>query len=147
MSIDNGKTPDANSILRENGNDALRGAIENSEDPFADGSADLQPNVAEQVKPYGADRTGAAEEPAWPVMGEAAYHGFAGDVVKTIEPHTEADPIALLLQLLACFGSSVGRDRYFQVESDRHHANLFAVLVGNTSKARKGTSFSAASGS
>src|SRR5262249_20157432 len=27
------------------------------------------------------------------------------------------------------------------VEGDQHHANLFAVLVGNTAKARKGTSW------
>jgi len=35
---------------------------------------------------------------------------------------------------------------YYQVESDRHHANLFTVLVGATSKARKGTSMGRVSG-
>ena len=34
----------------------------------------------------------------------------------------------------------IGRSAYYQVESDRHHANLFAVLTGASSKARKGTS-------
>jgi Protein of unknown function (DUF3987) len=34
----------------------------------------------------------------------------------------------------------IGRNAYYQVESDRHHANLFAVLTGASSKARKGTS-------
>src|SRR5262249_39129657 len=34
----------------------------------------------------------------------------------------------------------IGPLPYYEVESDRHHANAFVVLVGNTSKARKGTS-------
>jgi hypothetical protein len=33
-------------------------------------------------------------EEGWPVMDEAAYYGLAGDEVRTIGPHTEADPVA-----------------------------------------------------
>ena len=36
-------------------------------------------------------------ERPWPVMDQAAYHGLAGDVVRAIEPHTEADPVAILI--------------------------------------------------
>jgi Protein of unknown function (DUF3987) len=79
-------------------------------------------------------------EREWPVMDRAAYYGFAGEVVDTIAPHSEADPVAILIQFLTCFGNVIGRAAYYQVESDRHHANLFTVLVGATSKARKGTS-------
>jgi hypothetical protein len=75
----------------------------------------------------------------WPVMDDAAYHGLAGDVARTIEPHSEADPVALLIQLLTLAGNVIGSSPYYQVESDRHHANLFAVLVGESAKARKGT--------
>ena len=39
------------------------------------------------------------------------------------------------------FGNIIGRAAYFTVEADRHHGNEFAVLVGRTSKARKGTSW------
>ena len=81
-----------------------------------------------------------AVAPEWPVMDRAAYYGFAGEVVKTIGPHSEADPNAILLQLLTCAGNVIGRTAHYQVESDRHHANLFTVLVGASSKARKGTS-------
>jgi Protein of unknown function (DUF3987) len=81
-----------------------------------------------------------AVAPEWPVMDPAAYYGFAGEVVKTIGPHSEADPNAILLQLLTCAGNVIGRTAHYQVESDRHHANLFTVLVGASSKARKGTS-------
>jgi hypothetical protein len=83
-----------------------------------------------------------AAEPPWPdPPSPEAYHGLAGDIVSTLAPETEADPVALLAQLLAGFGSAVGRLPFFQVEADRHYLNLFVNLVGQTSKARKGTSW------
>ena len=78
----------------------------------------------------------------WPQpLAEAAYHGLAGEIVRTIEPHTESDPVALLLQFLAFFGSCINRFAYYLVEGDKHFANLFLVMVGQSSKARKGTSW------
>jgi hypothetical protein len=71
----------------------------------------------------------------------AVYHGLAGDIVQTIAPHTEADPIAILAQLLVAFGAAVGRGAHFQVEVTRHHPNEFLVLVGDSAKARKGSSW------
>src|SRR5712671_70478 len=69
----------------------------------------------------------------WPdPLPSEAYHGLAGEIVRAIEPHTEADPAALLLQLLAGFGSIVGRKPHFRAEADRHYLNLFVVLVGTT---------------
>lgn len=81
------------------------------------------------------------ESSLWPKTDEAIFCGLAGEIVKAIEPHTEADPTALLIQALAAFGSVIGRGAYFEVEADRHHPNIFAVLVGETSKGRKGTSW------
>jgi hypothetical protein len=81
-----------------------------------------------------------AQAPAWPVLGADALHGLAGEVVALFEPHTEADPVAILMQFLVYFGSVIDRYTHYLVESDRHHGNLFALLVGETSKARKGTS-------
>jgi hypothetical protein len=77
----------------------------------------------------------------WPTMDRAAYCGLAGDIVRAIEPHSEADPVAILLQLLACVGNIIGRAPHYRVESDRHHGNLFVALVGASAKARKGTSW------
>jgi hypothetical protein len=77
---------------------------------------------------------------AWPVMAEEAYCGLAGDIVNTIKPQSEADPVALLIQTLASVGNAMGRGAYYQVEGDRHGSNLYAVLVGETAKGRKGTS-------
>lgn len=75
-----------------------------------------------------------------PVMAEEAYRGLAGDIVNTIKPESEADPVALLIQILASVGNAIGRGPYYQVEGDRHGSNLYAVLVGETAKGRKGTS-------
>ena len=78
----------------------------------------------------------------WPAPPEQiAYHGLPGAVVAKIAPHTEADPAAILTQLLVCCGALIGRDAYFQVEATRHHPNEFLVLVGDSAKARKGSSF------
>jgi hypothetical protein len=61
--------------------------------------------------------------------------------IRTIAPHTEADPAAILLQFLAAFGNMVGPGPHCVVESTRHNLNLFVILVGDSSKARKGTSW------
>ncbi len=78
----------------------------------------------------------------WPkLLHQTALHGLAGQIVSLIEPHTEADPAAILIQLLVAFGNVIGRSAHWKVESDTHHLNLFAVLAGQSSKARKGTSW------
>jgi hypothetical protein len=69
-----------------------------------------------------------------------ALRGLAGDFVRAVEPHTEADPVALLTQFLLGYGNLIGRRPYYQVEEDRHYTNESAVFVGASAKARKGTS-------
>lgn len=89
----------------------------------------------------GPDETKVHVEP-WPdPIHKAAFHGLAGRLVRVIEPYTEADSVALLVQLLVAFGSVIGRSAYLLAENDRHYCNLFAVIVGRSSKARKGTSW------
>ncbi len=78
----------------------------------------------------------------WPSpLGEAAYIGFIGDFVRTVEHHTEADPAALLFQMLACFGNCVGSNAFFRQEWTAHNAREFVLVVGKSAKARKGTSW------
>ena len=81
------------------------------------------------------------QEKSWPVLNEDAYYGFIGNVVRAVGPHSEADPVAILLQMLAAAGNAMGRCAHYRVESDWHHTNLFTVLVGQSGKARKGTSW------
>ena len=78
--------------------------------------------------------------PPWPEpLAEPAFHGLVGEFVRLVEPHTEADPAALLVQFLVGFGNVVGRGAYMRAEADQHGSNLFAAVVGVSSKARKGT--------
>jgi hypothetical protein len=78
----------------------------------------------------------------WPDAGKPElFYGVAGDIVRLIAPHTEADPMAILGQFLVAFGSLVGRSPHWRVESTRHGVNLFACVVGSTSNARKGTAW------
>jgi Protein of unknown function (DUF3987) len=96
--------------------------------------------VAAEADAAAAPKTSFEIEPAWPQPIDAeAFYGVAGDAVRLIEPHTEADPVALLSQFLVGFGNLLDRNAHYRVEDTKHHTNEFCVLVGRSSKARKGT--------
>jgi hypothetical protein len=77
----------------------------------------------------------------WPEpLAPEAFHGVAGEFVRALENETEADPAALLIQFLVCAGNILGPSLSTQVGATRHHANLFALIVGESARARKGTS-------
>jgi len=79
---------------------------------------------------------------SWPSPAEpAVLHGPAGEFVSLTEPHTESDPMALLAQFMVCFGTAVGRVAHYSVEASKHFGNEFIVLVGPSSKGRKGSSW------
>lgn len=82
----------------------------------------------------------SAEPAPWPTLDQAARYGILGEIVNLIEPQTEADPMAILLQAIVSFGATVGRGPHVRVEGDQHHAAAYVVVVGESSKARKGTS-------
>ena len=75
------------------------------------------------------------------VFGEYALYGLAGKIVRALAPHTEAPAEGLLLQLLAAFSNIIGPGPLCMVGATRHSLNLFIILVGDSSKARKGTSW------
>lgn len=81
----------------------------------------------------------------WPEgPSKEAYHGIMGAVVRCVEPHTEADPHAILLQGLVGFGNLIGRRAHFMVEAREMYLNEFLVLVGKSGRSRKGTSWARA---
>jgi hypothetical protein len=87
------------------------------------------------------DHSVGVDEDDWPEpMAQPAFHGLFGEIVATLAPHTEADPHGLLLNLLARFGNKIGRGPHYFVEETKHHTNMFALLAGATSRARKDTS-------
>ena len=102
----------------------------------------MQQNSTPRVAPGKGQSFAVAPPPAgWPSLSQDAMHGIAGEIVRAIEPHTEADAVAPLVQFMACFGNLIGRSAHCVADGARHYLNIFVAIVGSTSKARKGTSF------
>ena len=79
---------------------------------------------------------------SWPSPPDpAVFHGAAGEFVLRTDPHTESHPMALLSQFLVAFGTASGNSAHYEVEASHHHTNEFVVLVGPSSKGRKGSSW------
>lgn len=68
-----------------------------------------------------------------------ALYGLPGDLVRTIGPHTEAHPAAILASFLVGAGCILGRQAYIYRDGARHAGNEFACLVGLSGVSRKGT--------
>ncbi len=82
--------------------------------------------------------------PEWPAPpDDAAYHGPVGEIVQLVARRTEADPVGILGTLLASAGACMGHWRYIH-QGSAQAANLFVVLVGESSSGRKGTAGSIA---
>jgi len=82
-------------------------------------------------------------EPAiqeWPVMDKRAYHGLAGVFVGLASENSEADPAAILITFLVRFAVEVGSGPTLFIGDTKHRARFAGVIVGASSKARKGTS-------
>jgi hypothetical protein len=113
---------------------------------IAHGADALRELLVEAVDPAPPDEAPAfaefADPEPWPEPpAEEAFHGLAGRIVRVIEPASEADPVALLGQLLVAFGNVVGRLPRFLADGKWHRGNENIVLVGRSSRARKGTSW------
>jgi len=95
-----------------------------------------------EIRPNGlSSLSSLSSYPEWPTLAPEACYGLAGEFAQMIVPHSEADPVALLIQFLTYFGVLLGRSAYYQIEATRHYANLNSCLVGPTSKGRKGTAY------
>src|ERR1700678_2663085 len=77
-----------------------------------------------------------------PRLPEAALQGLAGQAIRTIAPQTEPQPAPPPPHLPPVFGNLLGPGPHCMVDATRHSLNLYLVLVGDSSKARKGTSWS-----
>ena len=118
----------------------------NAKDPFTRELEQVRKSNKQAVRPAqhsGTEETeieslALPEADPWPILGADAYHGVFGEYARLVEPETEADVCAVLLQSLVLFGNCVGREPFFMVGATRHYANLFVAVVGKTS-AKKGT--------
>jgi hypothetical protein len=70
---------------------------------------------------------------AWPEpLASAGFYGVLGDIARGIEPYIEADPAALLINLIVASGIAIGRESHLQVGAAQHRAVLNAITVGET---------------
>lgn len=127
---------------------AVRDGLANGEAnplPWPDKLARSDSSARVESKPPEAAEDPPIEAPPWPALIRMeAYHGPIGEIVRDICPQTEADPVGVLATLMIGLGSMIGRGPHIQVGRATHYTNEFAVLVGETSAARKGTSLTEA---
>ena len=97
---------------------------------FLQGLSDVLPESAPAIPP--------AQE-SWPILNEVAHHGLAGELVRLFRPHTEADPVALLVSFLSEVGATLNRGPHLILDGTFHPLLFWPVLVGRSSKSRKGT--------
>ena len=142
-------TYDPGPRLHLGGNGAARASelysAGSTEEPHREHEGTTEANsVVSVVQPTGGEGVGESPDSSgtnWPdPLNEEALYGLAGEWVRMVSPHTEADEAALLIQFLAAFGNVVGRGPHAVGDGARHFTNMFTVVVGQTSKARKGTS-------
>ena len=113
--------------------------------PFGPGvgtqGATAGPNTQQQPAGPSPQGQGNGQDPnPWPLLNVTAHHGLAEEVVAALLPHTESDPVALLLQFMTSFGNAVGHGPHYRIEGDLHFPNIYVILVGDSAKSRKGTS-------
>jgi Bifunctional DNA primase/polymerase, N-terminal len=119
-----------------------------SRDPFGpNGEANTEPAGPEitdeelaELDKAELERYRVKDRPFPEPMGEDAFHGICGEIVRIIEPVSEASREAILAQLLVSFGNLIGRGPH-KKQAGVHHLNEFSVLVGETAIARKGTAW------
>ena len=103
-------------------------------------TATTSPHRGGEPDSYSSFASFAPEPAPWPVLADEARFGLVGDILETIDPHTKADPVAVLGNPLCWFGNAIGRGAFVRVGADLHYLNLFMALVGETVKGRKGAS-------
>ena len=102
-------------------------------------SSDGDKSEERYEEPFEIQKARQDQARAVPEMDETAFYGTAGAIAKKLSAVTEADERALLVGLLVGCGSIIGRTAYYKVGSTKHFCNEFACFVGQTGKARKGT--------
>jgi len=85
--------------------------------------------------------SGRGKEKNWPDLSPTACYGLAGEIIRGLHPYTESDLAAMLVSFLVGVGNAVGSTPHAVADAAMHPPRLNAVIVGETAKARKGTSW------
>jgi hypothetical protein len=112
--------------------DASRDAVENPE----------HADYLDRLQTW--DGSGPMPVPAVPSlvtdkMSDEAFYGIAGDYIRSLKENSEASQEGMLVLFLAAFSSMVGHRAWTRVEETIHHPNLFAIVAGQSARARKDT--------
>ncbi|MER5867639.1 DUF3987 domain-containing protein [Kitasatospora sp. NPDC002040] len=73
-----------------------------------------------------------------PTPDPEVFCGWVGETVHALDPTTEADPVAILVNLLSAGGAVIGPGPFLWIGNDRHPALIWALTVGATAAGRKG---------
>ncbi len=92
-------------------------------------------------------RTGAQSEGEFsdyvlprPQLHAVALHGILEEMVDAASANSEAVPSTVAIHILARFAATLGRSAYINIGDEQRHLRMNALIVGPTSKGRKGTS-------
>lgn len=75
-----------------------------------------------------------------PELLPVALYGILEEITGIACKNTEAVPISVAVHVMTRFAATIGRSAYIQLGDTRRHLNIFTLVVGPTSKGRKGTS-------
>lgn len=68
----------------------------------------------------------------WPALAAEARYGLARDMLEVIEPNTEADPVAVLANILIAFGNALALESEFAgplMQSQSYNSDSQATLL------------------
>ncbi len=82
----------------------------------------------------------AVPDDGFPKLSNDALSGICGDIVKLACKDSEASPAAVLFTTLTFAAASFGGISYYPVGDTKHPPRLFTCIVGQSARARKGTS-------
>ena len=97
-----------------------------------------------QTPPEGFELWTPGQSAPRPQPAPEMFHGPLGAFALEAAEHTEADPVAIFAQVLTMFGVAANRSAYLQAGNSKHPAALFSLIVGATSKGKKGTALAVA---
>ncbi|MCE7005470.1 DUF3987 domain-containing protein [Kibdelosporangium philippinense] len=79
-----------------------------------------------------------------PPADPAVFDCYLGRLAAQLDPGTEADPIGVMVSLLAAAGVHLGPGPHLQIGYERHPLLVWPILIGQTARGKKGTAHNAA---
>src|SRR4051812_26654726 len=67
--------------------------------------------------------------PKYPILAKEALQGVAGACARSIDPHSEADQVAVLLSIIAGFGNLIHQGAFIRMGPRRQYLKEYVVLV------------------